>query len=177
MTIRINGSEGISFNGAPYGGGNNQQGMLQSFWTSTGPTSIGGTGIVNPTAIGLDFTFTPLRADSLIVMWANLSVNQGYVHSFGWFRDGAKTVSTAGFTNTNEADMQQTVFYDGVTPSQINTQRVFHFETSGSTTTRVYDVYATSGWNGETTRNITINDRSNNDMSCFSTAMIMEIAQ
>jgi len=133
---------------------------------------------LTPVAItGLSINFTPKYSDSLIIIEANIASSTTYVTSFGIFKDGNKTVSTSGFSNSNEADMQITL-YDGTTSAETKMEQttIKHFETSGTTNARVYAVYATSGWAGAI-YNLHINNRAGNDMASFSTMTVTEVAQ
>lgn len=135
---------------------------------------------LTPVAItGLSINFTPKYSDSLIIIEANIASSATYVTSFGIFKDGNKTVSTSGFVNYNEADMQITLY--GGTPAtdsgnNMKQTTIKHFETSGNTNARVYAVYATSGWGGAI-YNLYINNRAGNDMASFSTMTVTEVAQ
>jgi hypothetical protein len=137
---------------------------------------------------GLSKEFTPKYANSLIIIQANISTSAFYVSSFGIYKDGAPTVSTAGFTNLNEPNMQVTIYKQAASNIHVDDLSivpVFHTESAGSTTTRTYTVVATSAWNltnntppatpnGNT---LYINDRGSSNMASFSHMFIYEIAQ
>ena len=178
MPISISGSGSITPSGSSiisYPGA-----VLQVQAARSGPASqtISST---SPTLItGLSISFTPKKIGSILLFNAQVSSSFTHVTSFGIFKDGVATVSTSGQTNTNEANMQVTSYYEKPTNDArtdfINQTAFMHYETVDSLTTRTYGVYATAGWSG-TTYNLYINNRSNGDMASFSYFTIMEIAQ
>ena len=143
---------------------------------------------VNSTApvalTNLAITFTPHYANSLIQIICDIATMDRYVHSWSVFQDGQKMEQTSisginnNGTNANEQYMTKT-FYRNTAPSITNNiENVAwqQFAPAGSTSSRVYQVYATSGWSG-TAYSMKINDRSANDMSSVSRMSVFEIAQ
>ena len=131
----------------------------------------------SPTLVsGLSLSFTPRFSNSLIFIRAVVNGSFTYVCSLGIFRNGAATVSTSGFTNNNEPNMQDTFYFGTSTTDHIYTKQVLHYETAGSTTARTYAVYCTSGWAGVTYTTY-INNRASNDMASFSHMIVMEVSQ
>ena len=130
-----------------------------------------------PVAVtGLSISFTPVSANSLILVECQISSNSPYVSSFGIFKNAASTVSTSGQTNNNEANMQITTYVGVDVTSHLWCWPIHWSETAGSITARTYQVYATSSWAG-TNRTLTINNRPSNDMASFSYMTVTEIAQ
>ena len=178
MAIAINGSGSITPSGSSvvsYPGA-----VLQMQAARSGPAgqTISST---SPTLItGLSISFTPKKVGSLLVFNALISSSHTHVTSFGIFKDGASTVSTSGYTNDNEANMQATSYFPPLSSDTrtdvIRQTSLMHYETVDSLTARTYGVYATAGWAG-TTYSLYINNRSNGDMANFSYLTIMEIAQ
>lgn len=125
------------------------------------------------TITGLSVTFTPAGSNTTIFIFANISHSLSNVVSFGIFKDGVATVSTTGATNLNEPNMQATYFL-GNNAGLIVNSHLMHYENSGGTNTRTYDIRATSAYNGTITA-LYINNRSSLDMACFSHMVIMEI--
>lgn len=145
--------------------------QVQAARTSAARQSI--TSITPVAVTGLSISFTPLSNTSNIIIMAQMSVTKSEVVSFGIFKDGAKTVTTAPNVNNNEADMQTTI-YESIDNAQLMSIPVYHFEPSLNRTTRTYQVYATAGWAGAA--NIMyINNRSTNDMASFSHMIIFEV--
>lgn len=130
-----------------------------------------------PVAItGLSVTITPVYSTSLIVIEAHISSSITFVTSFGIFKNGAVTVSTAGYTNGNEANMHVTSHPgDAAFSEAIFRTPVMHSELAG-VGERTYQVYATDGWAG-TPNTLQINNRTSNDMAAFSHMLVMEISQ
>ena len=133
-----------------------------------------------PVAItGLAINFTPAVATSKILIQAFVSTSATYVASYGIFKNGQPTVSTAGFQNTNHPNMQVTIFnYAAVADSteRMECIPVTHVEQAVDTSMRSYQVYGLSSWS-TTNFNLYINNRNNNDMASFSHMIIYEIAQ
>jgi hypothetical protein len=125
---------------------------------------------------GLSITFTPRFSNSLILVRASISGSNSYVNSYGVFKNGATTVSTAGQTNLNEPDMQATQYLNTATTENIYQVPVMYYETAGSTTARTYAIYVTSAWSGTPILTY-VNNRNANDMASFSYMSVMEIAQ
>lgn len=150
--------------------------IVQMQFARSGPTKQT-ISSATPTAVtGLSVSITPKSASSIIFIQCNISTNAPYVSSFGVFKDGAKTVSTTGFTNNNEDGMQFTLYSGQTTVNHLYYLPLMHYETAGSTTARTYQVYATSAWTGGV-YNLTINDRADTDMASFSYMTVMEVAQ
>lgn len=125
------------------------------------------------TITGLSVNYTPAGANTTIFIFANICHSVSNVISFGVFKDGVATVSTTGFSNLNEPNMQAT-YYLGNNVGLIQNTHFMHYETAGSTVPRIYDIRATAAYNGSITA-LYINNRSSNDMACFSHMVIMEI--
>ena len=148
---------------------------LQVLTATSGPAAqtIAST---TPVAVtGLSVSITPKNANSTILIQATLNCNLPWVPSLGIFKDGAATVSTSGYTNNNEANMQVTIHDGADVTDRIWTIDVNHVERAASTAARTYQVYATSAWGGST-RNFIINNRSGSDMAGFSYMWVMELA-
>jgi hypothetical protein len=132
-----------------------------------------------PVAItGLSINFTPRFATSKIVLQAHIHTSATYVSSFGFYKDGSATVSTVGFNNANEPNMQVTTYQSGNGGGEdsVLVIALLHSEIAGTTNPRVYDARALSSWAGGVA-NVHINNRSSNDMAGISTMAIWEIAQ
>lgn len=124
---------------------------------------------------GLSVSITPKSASSILYIHAQLTTNAAHVSSFGVFKDGSKTVSTTGYTNSNEDGMQTTIYTGSDTTDYLYSIPVIHYETAGSTTARTYAIYGTASWSGGN-RTLMINNRNGNDMASFSHMTVMEIA-
>lgn len=130
---------------------------------------------INPVAItGLSISITPKYTSSLIIVEAQIATSATHVSSFGVFKDGNKTVSTSGFTNTNEPGMQVTTYEGSTSTGLMWSIPLLWSETSGSTSPRTYQIYGTSGWSN-TTYTLYINDRGSNDMASYSHMTVMEV--
>lgn len=131
---------------------------------------------LTPVALtGLSINFTPRNSTSKIMIQVYLNANHVHVASYGIFEDGSKTNSTSGETNTNEDDMDFT-HYIGSNSNDYMVGTTFHTVLdANSTSTRTYQVYGTSGWNG-TTYSLCINNRASNNMASVSRMIIYEIA-
>jgi hypothetical protein len=150
--------------------------VIQAFNSVSGPVRYTFASLTPQVIPGLSITFTPLFANSIILVQASVSGSQTHVNSYGVFRNGATTVSTAGQTNLNEPDMQVTQYLGTATTENIYQVPVMHFETAANTVSRTYAIYVTSGWSG-TTYSTFVNNRNSNDMASFSYMTVMEIAQ
>lgn len=139
----------------------------------SGPASQTISSTTPVTITGLSVNYTPAGANTTIFIFANISHSLSNVVSFGIFKDGAATVSTAGASNLNEPNMQATYFL-GNNAGLIVNSHLMHYETAGSTVTRTYDIRATAAYNGTITA-LYINNRTPSDMACFSYMVIMEI--
>lgn len=150
--------------------------IVQMQFARSGPTKQT-INSATPTAVtGLSVSITPKSASSIIYIQCQISTNAPHVSSFGVFKDGAKTVSTTGFTNSNEDGMQFTTYVGSDTTGYLWCFPLMHYEVAGSTAARTYQVYATAAWVG-TSRALTINDRDTTDMAGFSYMTVMEVAQ
>lgn len=172
MPISLNGSTGITFNNG-FILGSGQGNVLQVKRAYAGPArqTIAS---INPVLIsGLSIDITPISALSTMIITANITASNGFVISFGIFKNGAATVSTTGQTNSNEPNMQATSYIRNDNAYYTSTM-VMHYEASVDTTTRTYAVYGTSGW-ANVTYTFYVNDRSTSNMACFSTIDVMEV--
>ena len=128
-----------------------------------------------PVAItGLSITITPKYTDSIILVKANIVGNQNHVTSYAVYRDGAATVSTSGYTNTNYPNMQATSYKGFSNTNYLEDFPMMHYETSGSTTSRTYAIYGLASWSS-TNYSLMINNRSSNDMASFSYMEVFEV--
>lgn len=125
---------------------------------------------------GLSIDFTPKSASSLILVEAVVAGSFTHVNSCGIFKNGSTTVSTTGYTNRNEPDMQMTTYYGQSTTGWMMNFPLMHYEIAGSTTQRTYAVYTTSGWDGGSYTTY-VNNRVDNDMASISYMTVKEIAQ
>lgn len=150
---------------------------VQTLFARSGPAKQTIASYTPVAVTGLSVTITPKSASSIIYIQCQISSNCSYVSSFGVFKDGAKTVSTTGYTNLNESGMQFTIYPNQDTAGTLWCFPLMHYEVAGSTTARTYQVYATAGWSDNSIRNLTINDRDSSDMASFSYMTVMEIAQ
>ena len=138
---------------------------------------------ITPVAVSnLAITFTPHYANSLIQIICDIASMDRYVHSWSVFQDGQKMEQTSisginnSGTNSNEQYMTKT-FYRGTNVTNYMSNHVWQqFSPAGSTSSRLYQVYATSGWSG-TAYSMKINDRGASDMSSVSRMSVFEIAQ
>jgi len=138
---------------------------------------------ITPVAVSnLAITFTPHYANSLIQIICDIASMDRYVHSWSVFQDGQKMEQTSisginnNGTNSNEQYMTKT-FYRGTNVTNYMSNHVWQqFSPAGSTSSRLYQVYATSGWSG-TAYSMKINDRGASDMSSVSRMSVFEIAQ
>lgn len=172
MPISLNGSSGITFNNG-FILGSGQGNVLQVKRAYAGPARQTIASITPVLITGLSLDITPVSALSTMIITANVTASNGFVISFGIFKDGVATVSTAGQTNTNEPNMQSTSYIRN-NNGFITSTMVMHYEASANTTARTYAVYGTSGWNN-TVYTFYVNDISTSNMACFSTIDVMEI--
>lgn len=152
------------------------QGVIQTKSVYNGPNrqTISST---SPVGIqDLKITFTPYKANSKILVMAQICTSATHVSSFAIYKDGQPTVDTSGVTNRNQPNMQATTYIGSTTNGQMWSMPIIWSEDSVSTSPRTYQVYATAGWSG-TTYTLYINNRSSNDMSSFSNMVIMEILE
>ena len=130
----------------------------------------------------LSITFTPHYANSLIQIICDVLNSGNYVHSWSVFQDGQKMEQTSisginnSGANNNEQYMTKTFYEDSAATNHCKSSNWQQFSPAGSTSSRVYQVYMTSGWAG-TAYGVKINDRNNNDMSSVSRMSVFEIAQ
>lgn len=150
--------------------------ILQVQTASSGPTrqTISSTAAVAIT--GLAVEFTPLFATSRIVVHAQISTTATYVSSFAVFKNAVNTTSTAGFTNSDEANMNFTIHNGVDTSDYLYSFPLLWSEVAGSIAMRTYQIYGSSAWAGGT-RSLHINNRNSNDMASFSHMTVTEIAQ
>lgn len=172
MPININGSYGISLNNGVVLG-SNQSNVLQIKRVSAGPTRQTIASLTPVLLTGLQITITPISALSTMIITANIAKSDGFVISFGIFKNGVATVSTTGQTNTNEPNMQVTN-YTKDNNNYFAQSVAMHYEPSVDTAARTYGVYGTSGWAG-VVYTFYVNDRVTSDMACFSTLDVMEV--
>jgi hypothetical protein len=150
--------------------------VVQVQTASSGPLAQTISSLSPVSITGLSINFTPKFANSKIVIQAQISTSATYVSSFAVYKNNAATVSTSGFNNVNEPNMQVTTYFGGSSgPDFLYSIPLHHFENAINTTTRTYDVRATSGWGG-TVYTLRINDRGS-DMASFSHMTITEVAQ
>ena len=172
MPITLGGTTGITFgNGFILGAG--QSNILQVQRVYAGPTRQTIASLTPVLITGLSISITPKSALSTMIVTANVPASNGFVLSFGIFKDGVATVSTAGQTNTNQDNMQITSYIRNDN-NYTNSNMIVHYEASANTTARTYAVYGTSGWAG-VVYTFYVNDRNPADMACFSTLDVMEV--
>lgn len=130
-------------------------------------------GLVNIT--DLSITMTPKSSDNLIVMQAAIASSVGYVSTYTFLKDGAKTAPRTGGSQAID-ETHSTIYYgfSQNSTSYMSSVPIIHYETAGSTTSRTYTVAATSTWSG-TGYTLRINNRGN-DMASVSYFTIWEIA-
>lgn len=132
---------------------------------------------ITPVAVeNLAVTITPLQANSRILINVQVSGSDTYVNSYAIYKNGFPTVSTTGFTNSNEPNMQATTYRGGNDAGLIYSSQLTWSEIAGDTGTRTYQVYCSSGYSG-TAYTTYINNRSSGDMAAFSVMVCMEVAQ
>ena len=173
MVTRINGIKGVSNNLGVFSGAT-EEGLLQTVMTSSGPERYTWATTTPQPCPDLSIDFTPLRGDSLILIYVDLSVTRSFVNSWAIYKDGLPTADTTGFTNTNGPDMNFTGYLGTYDTSQIYPHSLIWSENSGSTATRNYEVYGLASWSTRTDI-IYVNDRSSDDMACYSSMTVMEI--
>jgi hypothetical protein len=150
--------------------------ILQVQTASSGPARQTISSTVAVAITGLSVEFTPLFATSRIVVHAQISTSATYVSSFAVFKNAVNTTSTVGFTNSDEANMNFTV-YNGADSSEfLYSFPLIWSEIAGSTAVRTYQIYGSSAWAGST-RALHINNRNSNDMASFSHMIVTEVAQ
>lgn len=149
--------------------------VLNAAYASSGPAVQTITSLTPVTITGLSIAYTPLSSTSTILIYASISHSCTNYIGFGVFRDGATTVSTTGQTNNNEANMQVTYFI-GNDATLLHNSHVMHYETSGSTTARTYDIRATGTTGAGVATTLYINNRNTTDMASFSQMVLLEIS-
>jgi hypothetical protein len=178
MPLSINGSGSLSTTGTSfvtYPGA-----VLQVQAARSGPTKYVITSATPTLITDLSIMFTPKKVGSLLIFNALITSTLTHVTSFGIFKDGTATVSTTGFTNTNQPDMQATSYLAETSTDTredtLHQTSLMHYETVTSLAAATYGVYGTAGWDG-TARSLHINNRSDSAMASFSYFTIMEVAQ
>lgn len=163
--------------GVFYGAGN----VIQTQTAQAGPARQT-IATLTPTVItGLSIDFTPLFANSKIILRAYIQSSDTYVVTFGFYKDGSSVASTSGYTNNNAGNMITTSYgYDQSTGNtQTNYSReatIMWAEDAGNTSERTYDVRNACGWSGTPYTNY-VHDRGNSDMAGFSFMEVIEVAQ
>lgn len=150
--------------------------VLQVASTSSGPTRQTISSTVAVAIDGLSILFTPRFDTSRIVVQAQISTTATYVASFAVFRNGVNTTSTAGFTNSEEANMNFTTYTGPNSADVLYCFPMLWSELAVTTAARTYQIYGSSAWAGTATT-MYINNRASNDMASFSHMIVTEIAQ
>lgn len=150
--------------------------VLQVKTSSSGPAAQTISSAAPVAITGLSITIAPYFANSLMVITGQIQANSPHVSSFSIYRDGAATVDTTGFTNSNQPNMQFTTFDNADVTSRSWVWPIMHFETANTTGNITYQAYATAAWAG-TPRSLVINNRVSADMAGFSHITVMEVAQ
>jgi hypothetical protein len=122
---------------------------------------------------GLELAITPKYSDSIISVEAFIATDATYVSSYAVYKNGSPTV-TVSTDNSNYPNMQITLYNGGTTSTYMHSIPVYHFETSGNTTSRTYAIYAVSAW-GATAAALHINNRTQLDMASVSYMTVKEI--
>lgn len=127
---------------------------------------------------GLSITITPKNANNILVMDSTIPTTFTYVTNYAILKDGSTTVTSLGSTGSAMSNSQLIQYMPEVQnteTNQIMQVTLQHFETAGNTNSRTYTVACNSYWGSA--YSMRVNNRSSNDMSCFSTFRVMEIAQ
>jgi hypothetical protein len=148
--------------------------VVQYLYAISGPARQTISSLTPVIISGLSLTITPKYNNSLIVIEGVILSSNTHVSSYGVFKDGATTVSTAGQSNLNEANMQVTNYIGSGTTSELWTIPIRHHEISSTLLARTYDIRATAGWGG-TIYSLYINNRDDNNMAGFSYMIVKEI--
>ena len=138
--------------------------------------TINSSSFVNIT--GLSITITPKNANNILVMDSTIATSFTYVTNYAFLKDGSTTVTSLGSTGSAMSNSQLIQYIpesDTSDNNQIMQVTLQHFETAGNTNSRTYTGACNSKWGSA--YSMRVNNRSSNDMSCFSTFRIMEIAQ
>lgn len=151
---------------------------VQTKTASSGPARQSITSLTPVAVDGLSISFTPLNANSRIIIKAQISTSATYVSAFAVYKNAAPTVSysLAAFVNNASANMQFTSYIGADTNDYMLSYPLIWSEVAGSTAARTYQIYAMSGLSGSV-RTLHINNRNSNDMAAFSHMTVMEIAQ
>lgn len=127
----------------------------------------------------LILSITPKKANSKILLQANINSNGRYVASYGFLQifSAGSIQRIGGVNNTNsENAIATTYFGDNVSNNMHNTSITYlHTPSYSLGQTLSYAPGACSSWN-RTSRLLKINNRSNNDMFSVSTITLTEIA-
>lgn len=127
----------------------------------------------------LILSITPKKANSKILLQANINSNGRYVASYGFLQifSAGSTQRIGGVNNTNSENAIATTFFgENVSTNMYNTSITYlHTPSYSLGQTLSYAPGACSSWNG-TSRLLKINNRSNNDMFSVSTITLTEIA-
>lgn len=172
-SLSIQGSDGIRLPSGYRLTGINDRVLNAVYATTTAATQTI-TSLTPVIITGLSIAYTPVSATSTILIFANISHACTNYISFGVFKDGVTTLSTTGQTNNNEANMQIT-YYIGNDATLLHSSHIMHYETSGSTTARTYDIRTTASNGAGVATTMYINNRNTTDMASFSQMMLMEI--
>lgn len=138
--------------------------------------TINSSSFVNIT--GLSITITPKNANNILVMDSTIATTFNYVTNYAFLKDGSTTVTSLGSTGSAMSNSQLIQYLPESNSgeiSQVMQVSLQHFETAGNTNSRTYTVACNSYWSSA--YSMRVNNRSGNDMSCFSTFRLMEIAQ
>lgn len=127
----------------------------------------------------LILSITPKKANSKILLQANINSNGRYVASYGFLQifSAGSTQRIGGVNNTNSENAIATTFFgENVSTNMYNTSITYlHTPSYSLGQTLSYAPGACSSWNG-TSQLLKINNRSNNDMFSVSTITLTEIA-
>lgn len=179
-TLRVDNLTGVSGSGvismpstvSLYASGH----LIQTKTASSGPARQTINSLTPVAVDGLSISFTPINANSLIVVKAQISTSASYVSAHAIYKDGNPSVSTTGFTNNCRANMNITTYINADTNDNIYSFPIMWSETAGSTLARTYQVYATAQFSASV-RILNINNRNSNDMASFSHLTVMEYAR
>jgi hypothetical protein len=149
---------------------------VQTKTATSGPARQSITSLTPVAVDGLTISFTPLNANSRIVVKAQISTSATSVSAFAVYKNGVATVSTAGVTNSTAINMQFTSYIGADSNDYMLSYPLIWSEVAGSTVARTYQIYAMSAFGGGV-RTLHINNRNSNDMAAFSHMTVMEIAQ
>jgi hypothetical protein len=124
----------------------------------------------------LSISFTPIYANSIIVVDGLLSADYTYVSSYSVYKNGSPVITQASNYSNNYA--QFTTYIGAGTGAAVNMRQMpfLYYETAGNTSARTYQIYAASTWSGSA-YTMTINNRNLADMQSSSYIRVLEIAQ